>query len=100
MDSKEITYSSILKSIATLKNCGTLYEFKKGSTGELVESSSSGSKYSFEMNLLGYKIGIYHDIRSIKLPRKKRKKLLVMLKRRVRNLKKEIARMEFTDEEK
>lgn len=96
--SKELTYSSILKSIATLKNSGTLYEFKKGSTGELVESSRSGSKYSFEMNLLGYEIGTYYDIRSIKLPRKKRKKLLVMLKHRVRNLKKEIARMEFKDE--
>lgn len=98
--SKELTYSSILKSIAILKNCGTLYEFKKGSTGKFVESSSSGNKFSFEMNLLGYEIGTYHDIYSIKLPRKKRKKLLVMLKRRVRNLKKEIARMEFTDEKK
>lgn len=98
--SKKLTYSSILKSIATLKNSGTLYEFKKSSTGEFVESSSSGSKISFEMNLIAYDMGIYHDIRSIKLPRKKRKKLLVMLKRRVRNLKKEIARMEFTDEEK
>jgi hypothetical protein len=98
--SKELTYSSILKSIATLKNSGTLYEFKKGSTREFVESSSSGSKFSFEMNLLGYEIGTYHDICNIKLPRKKRKKLLAMLKRRVRNLKKEIARMEFTDEEK
>jgi hypothetical protein len=96
--SKELTYSSILKSIATLKNSGTLYEFKKGSTREFVESSSSGNKFSFEMNLLGYERGIYHDIHSIKLPRKKRKKLLVMLKRRVKNLKKEIARMEFTDE--
>jgi hypothetical protein len=96
--SKELTYSSILKSIATLKNSGTLYEFKKGSTIEFVESSRSGSKLSFEMNLLGYEIGTYHDIRSIKLPRKKRKKLLAMLKRRVKNLKKEIARMEFTDE--
>jgi hypothetical protein len=98
--SKELTYSSILKSIATLKNSGTLYEFKKGSTREFVESSSSRSKFSFEMNLLGYEIGTHHDIRSIKLPRKKRKKLLAMLKRRVRNLKKEIASMEFTDEEK
>lgn len=96
--SKKLTYSSILKSIATLKNTGTLYEFKKGSTREFVESSSSGSKFSFEMNLLGYEIGTYHDISSIKLPRKKRKKLLVMLKRRVRNLEKEIARMEFANE--
>jgi len=96
--SKELTYSSILKSIATLKNSGTLYEFKKGSTRECVESSSSGNKCSIEMNLLGYERGIYHDIHSIKLPRKKRKKLLAMLKRRVKNLKKEIARMEFTDE--
>ena len=100
MNDKKLTYSSILKSIATLKNSGTLYKFKKSSTRELVESSSSGSKIGFEMNLIAYEMGIYHDIRSIKLPRKKRKKLLVMLKRRVRNLKKEIARMEFADEEK
>lgn len=66
MNDKKLTYSSILKSIATLKNSGTLYEWKKGSTGEFVESSSSGNKFSFEMNLLGYEIGIYHDIRSIK----------------------------------
>lgn len=34
MNNKKLTYSSILKSIATLKNSGTLYEFKKGSAGE------------------------------------------------------------------
>ena len=90
----KLTYEKLLNEITTYKNCGTLYQWETDSR-ELTESPNSGSKWSFQMNLLGFELGTRYDIRCSKLPRKKKKKLLALLKRRVRNCTKEINRMEF-----
>lgn len=90
------TYGGMLDYIANMKNCGTLY--RMGENGEFIESPLSGRLHSFQMNLFSYDIGTRYDIRGMRLPRRKKKRLFAMLKRRVRNLRKELKRMEFSNE--
>ena len=92
-----LSYSKLLQEISKFKNCGKVYSWVSGRS-ELVESPSSGKEFHFRGNIMGFEIGTRHDIKNTKMPRKKKKKLLAMLKRRVRNCSKEIERMDFTDE--
>jgi hypothetical protein len=89
-----LSYEKLLNKITTYKNCGALYQWETDRR-ELTEIPNSGSKWSFQMNLLGFELGTQCDIRVSKLPRKKKKKLRALLKRRVRNCRKEINKMEF-----
>ena len=88
------SYSELLNYITAMQNCGTLNRWETENM-ELKESPRSGSKFSFEINRLGFEIGTRHDIYQLNLPRKKKKKLLALLKRRVRNLNKELYKREF-----